>query len=151
MSSDARKVRLPLPNKNRMVVGKGKLSNSSLLVANKLTWTFVTRFDVSVGVDDILSHLENTFKDKSIFKCEKLVPRHNSYASFKIGAPIHMEKDLMDSDNWPQGILIGKYYPSKSSVKSDTNKLTLHDKQNPVHDSRPSDFLVDPVLNTGNP
>jgi hypothetical protein len=83
-------------------------------VAKKLSWIYATRFDKDMTVDCLQVHLKEVFGDKD-FVCEKLVTRHPSYSSFKIGVPMHLVTTMMDDEMWPSGILIGKYFPMRTS------------------------------------
>lgn len=98
-----------------MIIGNANPQTSSNLQAiNKTSWVYATRFDASVSDKDIVNYLKEIYPDIN-FTCDKLPTKHPSYASFKIGAPWSFASDLMKSENWPEGILIGKYYPPRSS------------------------------------
>lgn len=105
----------------------GKASNSKLSVVDRLSWVYVTRLDPSVTENDLIDHVTGLYSDIEV-KCEKLATRHSSYNSFKVGLPKHLGDDCMKPDNWPKGLLIGKFVPQRRP------RQLSNDSSKPVND-----------------
>lgn len=98
----------------RLIVGKAELTTgSNIQVAQKTAWIYITRIGKNTTADDILAYVKSTFGEAN-FTCDKLPTRYPDYSSFKIGAPGNMEEELLDSNKWFRGVLVGKYYPPRS-------------------------------------
>jgi hypothetical protein len=72
---------------------------------------YVGRAEKSTSTDDITKYLHKKFPHGD-FLCESLFAGV-SYRSFKVDAPVTLREDLFRSETWPQGVKVGKFFPSK--------------------------------------
>jgi hypothetical protein len=91
-----------------------------LSAVSKISWVYITRLQSCATESDVLNHVSSLPISKgALLKCEKLKTRHNSYSSFKIGVPSYLFNDFLVGDIWPEGVLVGKYIPPRSTMKKD--------------------------------
>ena len=102
----------------------GKKTTSSLKAVkplHKALDIFVTRLHPSTSEEEIAQFVKSQFVDAKEVSCSSLKTRHNSYASFKISFSGVLFKNCLDAENWPEGVLVKRYYPPNSEkVNSDT-------------------------------
>ena len=102
----------------------GKKTTSSLKAVkplHKALDIFVTRLYPSTSEEEIAQFVKSQFVDAKEVSCSSLKTRHNSYASFKISFSGVLFKNCLDAENWPEGVLVKRYYPPNSEkVNLDT-------------------------------
>ena len=65
---------------------------------NEQCAVFVSRLDPSTSTRFVMTILKSKYHRN--FKVEQLKTKYDSYASFKVYAPINMKKQLVDKYNW---------------------------------------------------
>ena len=88
-----------------VIIGK---KSSHLKSVSKFSWIFVSRFSTEVTITDIQEYLKNSGVQQ--FDCSELIMKYNTYKSFKIGVPLTILPNVLNSDFWPVGILVKKFY-----------------------------------------
>ena len=105
-------------------IGKNTTSSLKAVKLNpvhKALDIFVTRLHPSTSEEEIAQFVKFQFADAKEVSCSSLKTRHNSYASFKISFSGVLLKNCLDAENWPEGVLVKRYYPPHSEkVNSDT-------------------------------
>ena len=95
----------------------GSNEGTGLLAADPLTnlSLFISRLQPSVLEEDLRTHVVN-ISGSSKITCEKLPAKHENYVSFKIVIG-NLQKsrisDVFQSENWPKGIVVKKWYEKK--------------------------------------
>lgn len=110
-----------------VIIGK-KLS--TLKAVNKLSWIFVSRFTCDVTKTDIEDYLKDSNTGIEQFDCVELTTKYNTYKSFKIGVPSNMISNVLNSDFWPEGILVKKFYVSRGNTGNDIASKDFLDRAN---------------------
>ncbi|KAI5639816.1 hypothetical protein NE865_07716 [Phthorimaea operculella] len=83
--------------------GKALLTSNKIKVAPRLSYIFVTRFDVTISSQDIKDFISESGKE--IIEVEKIVPYHKTnFSSFKITVDQKLEQSLLSEDFWPCGV-----------------------------------------------
>ena len=89
--------------------GTKEVSDSLILKpAKRLFWMYLSGIDPSVETDSVIQYLKG-LKDSSLYQCEKLNTKYNTYNSFKIGVPMELCEELLHPNLWPEGCIVGKY------------------------------------------
>uniref|UniRef100_A0A1B6K4Q4 Uncharacterized protein n=1 Tax=Homalodisca liturata TaxID=320908 RepID=A0A1B6K4Q4_9HEMI len=99
----------PKPKRQRDVIIGTSTLQSSLKVVTPRTYLFVSRLDPQTTADSLFSFLKSKLStDVSVVQ---LISKHpHNYSSFKVGVPNSSLQDALISDNWPQGVLVKKFY-----------------------------------------
>lgn len=103
--------------KNKISVGNDDTNNNfaKLKVVSRLKWIFISNISSDVTSEDVISCLDEKYKDQYI--CEKKILANPKIASFKLGVPEHMEQVLLSRTYWPRGTWVDKYnFPKKKTV-----------------------------------
>lgn len=116
---------------NKPMIGTSKLegSNCGIGVVTKLSWIFASRFETRTEKMAVEEYVSNICGGEKIV-CEEIQTRYPSYKSFKVGFPQQFTSLVLDSEKWPEGILINKYIPSKrtgpmnGNNSNDINRLS---------------------------
>ena len=83
--------------------------SSNLKVLNgRRTSIFLTRLDPGTLPDDIVKFAKGSLELD--VKCEKLVTKFDTYASFRVDCICKDPAVLYNPDSWPAGVLVRKYY-----------------------------------------
>ena len=77
---------------------------------------FATRFLPNTSPNEVKDFVTNQFGAE--LTCIKLATKFNSYSSFKITNV--SQKDVLDMDKWPEGILVKKFYSKTLSKERNT-------------------------------
>ena len=78
---------------------------------------FVSTFQPHTTIDSVENYVKTQFSDCKSATCSQLSTRYPSYASFKIVMHGISLQDALNLDNWPEGILVKRFY----SVSHHTN------------------------------
>ena len=114
-------------DKSKSVTRKGIVigtkESTGLLAAEpmKNVSLFVSRLQPSVLGEELKVHIVNISGSNKVV-CEKLPAKHESYVSFNIAiGDLKKNKipDLFQSENWPKGIVVKKWYEKKNFEKHD--------------------------------
>lgn len=93
-----------------VLIGK---KSSTLKAVNKLSWIFVSRFLPQVTKDDIGVYLNDS--GISQYECIELIPKYDTYKSFKIGFSTDLLDEVLNLDFWPEGILIKLFHNQRAN------------------------------------
>ena len=92
-------------------IGKIKMTNiESVKLVLKPAIGFISRLDPNTKEKDIEKFAKNQFNGLSKVICEKLVTKYDTYNSFKVSLYGVTFKDSLNTDNWPEGILVQQFY-----------------------------------------
>ena len=67
---------------------------------------FISRLDPNTKEKDIEKFANDQFNGLSKVICEKLITKYDTYNSFKVSLYGVTFKDSLNTDNWPEGILV---------------------------------------------
>ena len=95
------------------VIGK-KPDHALKVLKGKRSSIFISRLSPDSTVRDIESFVHKSF-NVSQLSCEKLKTRHDAYASFRLDITLTDCDDIFAPVNWPEGILIRKYFHPKQN------------------------------------
>lgn len=108
-------------NKNKISVGvpeKGS-AMTRLKTVERLSWIYLSNLEKDITPEDITACLDDTYADKYV--CQKLTRNYpTKVASFKLGVPTHMERQVKSLDFWIAGTIVDTY--RFRGKKSDTSK-----------------------------
>ena len=94
--------------KQKPIIGTSR-QETSLRVSNGChTSVFISRLESNTTEDDIVKFVEDSLK--LTVSCTKLETKHSGYASFRVNAICDNPSVLYDSNTWPQGVLVRKFY-----------------------------------------
>ena len=71
---------------------------------------FVSRFQPHTTIDSMKNYVKTQFSDCKSVTCSQLSTRYPSYTFFKIVMHGISLQDALNLDNWPEGILVKKFY-----------------------------------------
>ena len=91
--------------KPTVIIGK---KSSGLKAVNKLSWIFVSRFLPEISKTNVEEYLKDS--NLAQFECIELPTKYDTYKSFRIGIPMESLNDVLNSEFWPEGILVKKFY-----------------------------------------
>lgn len=96
-------------NNKRIVVGNKSITNDiGLKTVPKKGYLFVSRLDPSTTVQSLESFVKESFPEA---QCEPLKSKFpNSYASFKITINSDNIARALDTNIWPQGVLVTRFF-----------------------------------------
>jgi hypothetical protein len=72
---------------------------------------FVSRLHANTNVQDIKCHIHDLCKEK--FRIQKLVTKYNGYSSVKLSVPHKIKGDILNKQNWPEGVYIRTFVESR--------------------------------------
>ena len=97
--------------RTKAVIGTNNGSSSLKVKTGRFVSLFVSRLDPGTTHAD----LETFFRDthKLAATCTQLTTKHDSYASFKVDVVCDSAADLFNSDKWPAGVYLRKFFRQK--------------------------------------
>jgi hypothetical protein len=101
-------------NLNSRGIVVGSCNSSTLRSAPKLRIFYAGFWECGTTRDSVIAHLRNL--GVSVNMCEELKTRHPSYCSFKFECDIRFKDTVMNSSNWPEGILIKRFYENRAKT-----------------------------------
>lgn len=96
------------------ITGSKQVVEGSFKSINKTVDLFLGRVDLSTTASEIDNYIKKVFNVKTL-KTEVLTINNNTYNCFKISIDFLDRDKLFDSDKWPEGIIINKFYKRKSN------------------------------------
>ena len=90
---------------------------------------FVSRFQPHTTINSVKNYVKTQFSDCKSVTCSQLSTRYPSYDSFKIVMHGISQQDALNLDNWPEGILVKKFY-SVSHHTNTENAVLNYDTDN---------------------
>ena len=102
-------------NPRSLIIGSKKITGNSLKGIAKTVDVFIGRLDISSTPDEINKYIQSTF-DVKVINTEKLSINNNTYNCFKVNIQIQDREKLFDSNMWPQGVIVNKFYLRKSKI-----------------------------------
>ena len=82
---------------------------------------FLTGFHADTTCEDIASYVSSNLN--LTCSCERLPTKHDSYSSFKMCVDIAKPNTLYDANLWPVGTKIGRYFPPRNQMTTDSTHL----------------------------
>ena len=97
--------------RTKAVIGTNNGTSSLKVKTGRFVSLFVSRLDPETTHED----LETFFRDthKLAATCTQLTTKHDSYASFKVDGMCDSAADLYNSDKWPAGVYLRKFFRQK--------------------------------------
>lgn len=100
--------------KRKPLIGtSNKTSSIKATSHRKLLTVFVSRLEPNTCEDDIKNYVRNNLKLETS-QIEKLKTKFNTYASFAVKVYVTNPSVIFDTDSWPEGVYVRKFY-SKTS------------------------------------
>ena len=96
----------------RPVIGTRSHGNTLKVSCGRFVSVFVSRLDPSVSCDTLSDYIYDVHSINA--KCEQLVTKYNTYASFKVDVTCNDISTFLDADKWPQGVYLRKLFNKKS-------------------------------------
>lgn len=96
----------------------GKSQNSgikSVCPMFKPAEVFLSRIHPDTKEDEILVFAKKQFQNATDVQCEKLSTKYNTYNSFKVSLSGIAFRDSVNLNNWPEGILVKRYFAPKTT------------------------------------
>ena len=89
-------------------------NNNGYTRKNEQCAVFVSRLDPSTSTRFVMTFLKSKYHRN--FKVEQLKTKYDSYASFKVLAPINMKEQLVDKYNWDDNgnIYVREFIPKRT-------------------------------------
>ena len=109
------------PKKQRRKLSRvGTIPSTNLKAVSRPVHIFGTRFDPNTTETQIAEFINNQFKSATSVDAATLKTRYDNNASFKISITGVLFNDCFNLENWPDGILVKKFYdpPSQRSAKT---------------------------------
>lgn len=97
------------PHSNYRVMGSRKDDHSLMKAVKRTADVFLGRVDKSVKADEIIQYIEDSFNVVAE-KVEVLKIKSDQFNAFKITVPSIERDKLFNSELWPEGIVVNKYY-----------------------------------------
>ena len=95
----------------KSLVGKMKgASLKSIQMHRKPADVFVSRLNPNTTIDDVKSFVSSQFKSAHTMLCQQLKTRYDAYASFYVEIDGISFNEALNSDNWPAGLLVKRFY-----------------------------------------
>lgn len=105
----------PRSNHRESVVGTAITEASCPLVAApRRLWIHVSKLSLDATKDNVLVYLKSKIPD-TVFECEKL-PTLGTNSAFKVGAPFNLLEELNNSNFWPAGTRVRRFFLSARKV-----------------------------------
>ena len=93
------------------VIGTRLHGNTLKVSCGRFVSVFVSRLDPSVSCDTLSDYIYDVHSINA--KCEQLVTKYNTYASFKVDVACNDISTFLDADKWPQGVYLRKFFNNK--------------------------------------
>lgn len=72
-------------------------------------WFFVSGFEPNTEPDELKNYLENILKIDMV-TCHKMTTKHSKQrSSFRVGIPATFKNVILNSNNWPEGVIINYF------------------------------------------
>jgi len=97
----------------------GSCSSTTLKSAPKPRTFYAGFWERGTTSEQVLAHLRSL--NVSLDICEQLKTRHPSYCSFKFECDIRFKDILMNSNNWPEGIVVKRFYENRPKTNVPEN------------------------------
>ena len=95
----------------RPVIGTRSDGNTLKVSSGRFISIFVSRLDPSVSCDALSAYINDVHSINA--KCEQLITKYNSYASFKVDVTCNDMSTFLSPDKWPQGVYLRKFFNNK--------------------------------------
>ena len=103
-----------------LVQRRRRSGGSNIAVVTKRPWSiFISRVSPATTSDDISFHVRSIDPVANV-ECIKLQTRFPTYNSFRVNIVSEGIEEIMKAYNWPQGILIRKFFPPRRGVSPNT-------------------------------
>lgn len=79
-------------------------------VEPRKAWFFLGRFSKEIKDDEVKSHVESLIGENIKFALERLETKSIIAASFKVGVPFDSKEKILNPNNWPAGVEVGRYH-----------------------------------------
>jgi hypothetical protein len=107
-------------NKNLVIGNKSGVGLRSVSVSR---WFYTGRWDLSTELSDVREHIKSFLKtDIQILELD--TTKHNKFKSFKFRCETKQQDAVLRSDNWPDGIAVGRYYNGPSKKENITTMVS---------------------------
>ena len=97
--------------RTKAVIGTNNGTSSLKVKTGRYVSLFVSRLDPGTSHEDLESYFRDTHKLPAT--CTQLTTKHDSYASFKVDVMCDSAADLYNSDKWPAGVYLRKFFRQK--------------------------------------
>lgn len=102
-------------------VGKNKGSHLKSVAPPAVV--FLSRLDPSTKEEEIDSYVKNQFSELKKVECMQLKTRYETYSSFKVSLYGVSFKDSLLCENWPEGILVKRYFPPTNQTNQENSTV----------------------------
>lgn len=115
----------PTRKTSKPIVGTGAQGNISV-IRTKLVSVFATKFSPDLNAETLAKYLSDQL-GRSV-NCQRIVTAGNRYSSFKVSAECNEVEEMYNSDLWPEGSVVRRYYePRKANGVGATTARPLSD------------------------
>lgn len=98
----------------QVVVGSMNPSEvRNIAAVERHCWLFISRLATSVTSENIVSHVKSICGNISVVS-EELRTKFPGYKSFKLRVPLECKDNILNTEVWPQGVLVSKFLFPKS-------------------------------------
>ena len=94
--------------RTKAVIGTNIGTSSLKVKTGRHVSLFVSRLDPGTSHEDLETYFRDTHKLAAT--CTQLTTKHDSYASFKVDVMCDSAADLYNSDKWPAGVYLRKFF-----------------------------------------
>ena len=94
--------------RTKAVIGTNIGTSSLKVKTGRYVSLFVSRLDPGTSHEDLETYFRDTHKLAAA--CTQLTTKHDSYASFKVDVMCDSAADLYNSDKWPAGVYLRKFF-----------------------------------------
>lgn len=128
-------------------VGKNKGSHIKSVTPPAVV--FLSRLDPSTKEEEIDSFVKNQFSELKKVECKQLKTRYETYSSFKVSLYGVSFKDSLLCENWPEGILVKRYFPPTNQTNQENSAVpsSTANAVTPVEYSKQINELYKPSKN----
>lgn len=108
----------------------GGTTDVFLTAAPKRVWIFITNMSIATSSEDIIKFVLAKFKIKlEPSHCVRLTKANVDvatldYVSFRVRIMGDVESDVLNASNWPSGVHVRKFKPTKNVKRSAVNLIT---------------------------
>ena len=109
-----------LRKRNKSSIVTGIKQSSHLLTVEKKHFYYIGRIDPSMSSDNVVNFIKNDLQIANV-SCDLLSDK-GEFKSFKVGIPQSAAANILNSDLWPCGAVIRRFYSSQRKVNNITSK-----------------------------
>lgn len=111
-------------NRNQKKTIRGTcIEKSDITAVESRKYVFISRLHPNTTCEQLKSHMK---RQNLIYQdAEKLTIKSENISAFKVAVKLSKEKEMYNSDKWPQHTIIRPYRQSKNSQVSRNSKATL--------------------------